>query len=125
MDTTHRTQQRQLEQLAQEMALRGWIVRLEPHTPVPGPQACLAVRRAPNGDAYLLVQVGRHQIQVWIGAGPARRRLGTAADVDDVRDLLRQVAAGYAQRPAAAGPVDHDDDRRDPQQPVLAGARSA
>lgn len=125
MDTTHPAQRRQLEQLAQEMALLGWIVRLEPHTPVPGPQACLAVRHAPDSEAYLLVQVGRHLIQVWTGAGPAHRQLGTAADVDDVQDLLRGVAAGYAQRPVAAGPVDHDEHRRDPQQLVLAWARSA
>lgn len=125
MDTTHRTQQHELEQLAREMALLGWIVRLEAHTPVPGPQSCLAVRRAPDGEAYLLVQVGRHLIQVWTGTGPTHRLLGTAADVDDVRDLLHRVAACHAQRPAAAAPVDHDDDRRDPQQQVLAWARSA
>ncbi len=113
MTTAHPVQEHLLEELAQQMALRGWIVCLQFHAPAPGPQEHLVVRRAASAPGYLLAFVGRHSIQVWGGTGAALTaafRPPPAVGVPE-RDVLEgrgvhvrvELAGEYLQHIAVSG----------------------
>lgn len=84
----------QLEDLARvgrDLALCGWVVRLEPHAPWPAAShpAHLVVSRRCFDMPYLLVRVGR-QIEVLIQRDSQLTAVGTGLDADDVSVLIRQ-----------------------------------
>jgi hypothetical protein len=81
-----------LDDLAREMAGRGWVVRFEPHSFAPGaPGGHLVLTRPLSSAAeYVVVRPRPHELHVWVRTGDVTRPLGTRVDVEDVHDLLRR-----------------------------------
>jgi hypothetical protein len=97
---------RDLDDMACELARRGWVVRLEPGCSAPGaPGSHLVVTRPFSSTSeFLVVRPRRHEIHVRVRTGPESELLGTVMDVDELHDLLRRgIRRGdHLQGPARA-----------------------
>ena len=97
-----------LDNLARDLAGRGWVVRLELHCFAPGARAGHLVLTRPrvSGAQHVVALPRRHEIHVWTCSGGVTRPLGTVSGADEVHELLRResrssVAAGTARAPGA------------------------
>jgi hypothetical protein len=97
-----------LDDLARDLAGRGWVVRLELHCFAPGARAGHLVLTRPRSSAaeHVVALPRRHEIHVWTRTGGVTRPLGTVSGVDEVHELLRREsrssgAAGTSRVPGA------------------------
>jgi hypothetical protein len=81
-----------LDDMACELARRGWVVRLEPGCSAPdAPGGHLVVTRPFSSESeFVLVRPRRHEVQVRVRAGREWELLGTVTDVDELHDVLRR-----------------------------------
>jgi hypothetical protein len=85
-----------LDDMACELARRGWVVRLEPECSAPdAPGGHLVVTRPFSSESeFVVVRPRRHEIHVRVRTGRELELLGTVTDVDELHEVLRRGIRG-------------------------------